>query len=118
MAGVTFDDLVERGEINVEEIGLVWIDTQGHEGYVLSGAEKLTSANIPVVTEYWPDAIEKASGWELLETAIRTKYSHFLDLRMSDSTEDAEPVESSRISEWRTKYVGVNLTDLLLMKLP
>lgn len=43
-----------------QAIALVWIDTQGHEGYVFSGGRELFSRDIPVVTEFWPYGIARS----------------------------------------------------------
>ena len=45
-------------------LGLIWIDVQGHEGYVFAGGSELFARNIPVVTEVWPYGI-KRSGMTL-----------------------------------------------------
>jgi FkbM family methyltransferase len=38
-------------------IALVWIDTQGHEGWVFAGGPTLFAKAIPVVCEFWPYGI-------------------------------------------------------------
>jgi FkbM family methyltransferase len=48
----TFDDEVAAGRIPLSDLGLVWLDVQGHEGEVLAGASSLLSANVPIVLEY------------------------------------------------------------------
>lgn len=42
------------------DIALMWIDVQGHEGYVFQGAKDLLSEGIPVVSEIWPYGIKRA----------------------------------------------------------
>src|SRR5262249_41359254 len=37
----TIDRLVEQGELDPEEVGLLWVDAQGHEARVLAGASSL-----------------------------------------------------------------------------
>ena len=39
---------------------LVWLDIQGHEGHFFSGARRLLSRRIPVVSEFWPYAISRS----------------------------------------------------------
>ena len=39
------------------DISLVWVDVQGHEGYVFRGARKLIGTGVPVVSEIWPKGI-------------------------------------------------------------
>jgi len=38
--------------VRVNELGLVWLDVQGHEGEVLAGARTLLESRVPVVMEY------------------------------------------------------------------
>jgi FkbM family methyltransferase len=40
-----------------DSISLVWIDVQGHEGFVFAGGPRLFSRHIPVVAEIWPFGI-------------------------------------------------------------
>ena len=49
VAAVTLDRLVERGVIDPDRAGLLWIDAVGHEGNVLAGAERLLATGLPVV---------------------------------------------------------------------
>lgn len=44
---------------DAEQIGLIWLDVQGHEAYALKGAGELLRAT-PVVTEIWPYALERS----------------------------------------------------------
>jgi FkbM family methyltransferase len=43
-----------------EDCAVVWLDVQGHEGYVLDGARALLARDIPVVSEIWPYGIVRA----------------------------------------------------------
>lgn len=66
---VTLDGLVSRRAIDPARVGLLWLDTQGHESNVLRGASKLLELGIPLVTaarneEGWADV--KADLHELL----------------------------------------------------
>ncbi len=46
-----------------EEVGLVWLDIQGHEGQFFQGARDLLRRGIPVVSELWPYAILRSGMW-------------------------------------------------------
>ncbi len=55
------DDLLSQVyEDWTDEIKLIWIDTQGHEGHVFRGGENLFARGIPVVAEIWPYGLERA----------------------------------------------------------
>ena len=55
------DNLLKRTPQNFQDtVSLVWIDVQGHEGYVFRGAQELLSRGLPVVSEIWPYGIWRA----------------------------------------------------------
>jgi FkbM family methyltransferase len=57
----TFDDEVASDRIPLADLGLVWLDVQGHEGEVLAGARTLLESDVPLLLEY--------CTWMLDETA-------------------------------------------------
>jgi FkbM family methyltransferase len=48
----TLDDEVAEGRVVPSDLGLVWLDVQGHEFEVLRGAGRILTADTPVVLEY------------------------------------------------------------------
>jgi FkbM family methyltransferase len=44
----------------VQDIHLVWMDTQGHEAHVLRGGHRLFARGVPVVAEIWPYGLKRA----------------------------------------------------------
>jgi FkbM family methyltransferase len=81
--------------IEPQEIKLVWMDIQGHEGHVLLGAERVIAAGVPFVFELWPYGL-RSSGTDLesfLEFVIK-HFNRFWDLR-ADSPEEL-PIVSIR----------------------
>ncbi len=52
--------LAELPESFTRDIAVIWVDVQGHEGYVFMGAAKLLAKGIPVVSEIWPYGIKRA----------------------------------------------------------
>jgi FkbM family methyltransferase len=74
------DSLVQAGEIDLERVGIVWLDAQGHEAHILGGAGTLLGSKIPIAMEYWPYGLRRAGGLELLHELIATHYSYVLDI--------------------------------------
>ncbi len=61
VAAKPIDEMIDSLPANVaSEITLIWIDVQGHEGYVFAGGSKLFSRAIPVVVEVWPFGIKRS----------------------------------------------------------
>lgn len=89
---VRFDTAVERGDLRLQEVGLVWADTQGHEGHVLVGAQTLMTANLPVVVEYWPYGLRRAGGLDLFHEQVAAGFERVVDVR-------AEPPRSLAAGE-------------------
>jgi len=112
----TFDELVRNGTVDPASVGLVWIDTQGHEANVLQGAQTLLRSRLPVVMEYWPYALNRAGGLDLLECLLKTNYKSFVDARACKSitTGAIQPID--QLPSLRSRYAGPNLTDLILLK--
>lgn len=73
------DDLVQGlPEAFARDVSLVWIDVQGHEGYVFRGAEKFLSRGVPTVAEFWPYGIRRAGMSEAEFTGIvRAIWPHY-----------------------------------------
>jgi len=111
----TFYAFILKHNISIDNFGLVWIDTQGHEGQVLEGAKTLTSSNVPVLIEYWPYALNRAQGLSHLETIIMENYSHFIDIRKCQVNQPTLNA-SSEIARLKKEYIGPDFTDLLLFK--
>ena len=68
---------------DAEDVSLMWMDTQGYEGFVLSGAERLMSRGVPLVSEFWPYGMERVQSYEPFKASLN-KYTTFLDLGVSD----------------------------------
>jgi FkbM family methyltransferase len=64
--GCKLDTLIDGLPDQFKDIAMVWVDVEGHEGYVFRGGRKFLSTGIPVVSEIWPYAIER-SGMSLDE---------------------------------------------------
>lgn len=105
---MTFDELLADTEL--DEVGLVWMDTQGHEAHVLAGASRLLASNVPVVMEYFPYALRRASGLERLQELISANYRTVVDVRT------AREMKAADVCSLEALYPGVGYTDLVLIR--
>lgn len=98
---------------------LVWIDTQGYEPVILSGAQKLINSKTPIVLEFWPYALKRNGNWENMLKLLE-KFNYFVDLSKHNLV--VRQINSKSIdllaSGWdKEKFNKYSLyTDLLLLK--
>ncbi len=105
------DDLVEEGSVDLPSVGLAWIDVQGHEGQVLTGATALLRSDVPVVCEYWPYGLTRADGLECFHALVEQARPAFIDLR--GPADVIRPASALRGLQGR--FVGSAHTELLLL---
>ncbi|HET7485898.1 MAG TPA: FkbM family methyltransferase [Solirubrobacterales bacterium] len=108
----TLDSFVESGEVDLDSVGLLWIDAQGHEGQIVAGAKTLIAKRVPLVIEFWPYGLRRSGGLEELVNTISFTYGKLLDLG-KDPPEAPRPVAD--IARLADEYQGVTQTDLLLI---
>lgn len=60
--GIRIDDLFLEHDTSLDPdaIDLMWVDVQGHEGFVFQGASALLERPVPVVSEVWPYGMRRA----------------------------------------------------------
>jgi FkbM family methyltransferase len=88
VACARLDRFVEEGAVDAGQVGLVWIDAQGHEPQILAGATRLLEAQVPVVLEYCPWLLGESI--QDLDQTIAARYSAIVDLgRAADGLPDA-----------------------------
>jgi FkbM family methyltransferase len=110
------DDLLAEHGLGTADVGLLKIDTEGHEPHVLQGARAVLEARVPVVIEWAP--FRMGDEIALAEQIVREHYGRFQDLRAARSgTDELEPVEG--LDALRARYAPQGtksrLTDLLLL---
>ena len=111
----SFDSLFSN--INAKE-DLIWIDTQGFEANILSGANKLIASGAPIVIEFWPYALKQNNDWNKIKDIIN-QFKFYSDL--SKETIELEEVNQKNIdalfSGWdeEQKNKPSLFTDLLLI---
>ncbi len=109
--GITVDQLVKDGTVELDHVRLVWIDAQGHEPAILRGATSLLASTVPVLIEYWPHGLRASGGLETLEQLVASSYTRFVDLRAAD---EARP--AGELVSLRDAYPDGAFTDLLLLR--
>ena len=81
---VTLDELCS--DLDAQD-ALIWIDTQGYEGFVLEGGKACLSKKIPLVMEFWPYAMRQACSYESLKKAlISAGYKRLINLGSLEET--------------------------------
>ncbi|MDR5008317.1 FkbM family methyltransferase [Agrobacterium fabacearum] len=88
------DEIVRSSGVEFSDLGLVWIDTQGHEGQVLSGANLVLHTGAPIVTEFWPYGLERSGGFRMFKE-LASKRKTIIDIRASQ--ERGSPVRLSDV---------------------
>lgn len=71
--------LQSRQNLDENEIDLLWLDIQGHEGHFFKGAESFFKARkVPCVSEFWGYGIKRAGMTQNEYCAIlKTVFTHF-----------------------------------------
>jgi FkbM family methyltransferase len=108
----TFDSMI--GEVDPGD-SLIWIDTQGFEGHVLSGARRALSRRVPLVIEFWPYAMQRADSYAVLKDVLfAAGYEEFCDLNAGQSWLPLSPARLDEINAALEKRGAYAYTDLLL----
>ena len=108
------DTLAQEGELDLDAVGLVWMDAQGHEGQVLAGAHELIARGIPVLTEYWPYGLDRAGGVDRFHSMVADGYSTVIDLR-SGSDEPPCALPAEQVAQLADRYAGDTFSNILLL---
>jgi FkbM family methyltransferase len=104
IATARFDKLF--GALNLDDC-IIWMDVQGYEGKVLSGAKNILTAKPPLVSEFWPYGMRRAQTYELLRDAL-SHYSKFCVLGGEEHW-----LAMSNLDSVRDSIHGVDHVDIL-----
>ncbi len=96
-------------DLDFANIGLVWIDVQGHEGHVLGGASRLLESEVPVVAEYWPYMLNRARGLEMFHQLVQRHFRTVIDARTGDR------MSADSVSSLANRYPSPTYTDVILL---
>lgn len=110
------DDILAQLGISSDEISVVWIDTEGHEYRVLSGADGILASGAPFVIEFWPDRLRHNGDFDSLIGLLAHRFGRIIDIRAHVHGDLKPPVEPTVISlTARANALGRGQTDLLLL---
>ena len=116
--GRRLDSILKQADISPSEIGLVWIDVQGHEAQVLEGSTDILTAGVPLVVEYWPYGLNRSGSGNAVLDILSEFYTHFIN--MGDSASHVavrprlEPI--SELARAAKTVDGTEHTNFLLLK--
>lgn len=109
----TFDDEVAAGRIPLDDLGLVWLDVQGHEREVLLGARSLLESDAPIVLEYSTEMMDAAARRELDEL-IADSFDMLVDIGWCTLTDRLRFQPASAVRQMPNDGRQIE-TDLLLL---
>ncbi len=68
----------ENSDLKKDDVTLIWLDIQGHEGHFFEGARRSLHPGIAVISEFWPYAIAR-SGFSRSEylRIVSNLFTHF-----------------------------------------
>lgn len=106
---VVLNDIIDRSLF-------IWMDTQGFEGYILSGAEIVLARAFPMVLEFWPYGMERAKSYDLLKSAVLgAPYRVFFDL--GEANPVGQPLTAEALDRLYTALAArETFTDILLTR--
>jgi FkbM family methyltransferase len=93
------DSLADAGEIDFDQIDLMWMDAQGHEGHILAGGEQLAAAGMPILTEYWPYGLRRVDALDRFHALVAARHSIVVDL-----SEPTVALDAKRVAELADRY--------------
>jgi FkbM family methyltransferase len=112
----TLDAEVAAGRVTPAELGLVWLDVQGHEYEVLLGARSVLESRAALVVEYCT-AMMAEDARRGLERLIIDNYDVMVDLGWSALTDQLRFQPASAVASLAADGRSVE-TDLLLLHRP
>ena len=113
-----FDSLVDEGVLEPHEVGLLWIDAQGHEAFVLEGAARAMEAGIPIVLEYTPADLRANGTLGRLHNLLSAHYTAALDLHLLAAGLGSDAVVATGELGTLRGIDEREHTDLLLLRAP
>jgi FkbM family methyltransferase len=106
------DTLIDELGVSPADCALVWVDTQGHEPYVLAGSRRIMAAGAAFVCEYWPAGMAAGGVLARFDELVCGNFQRVVDLEDPDSV--LEPAAVGMIAD-RLRARRRQYTNLLLL---
>jgi FkbM family methyltransferase len=105
----TIDQILVDQGIDAGDVGLLWIDAQGHEEGVLAGAANLLAGGCDIVGEFWPAVLHAEGRLESTIDAFVSASPTWIDLSSGEVLDRAGLDELARqgIAEGESFYVDL-----------
>jgi FkbM family methyltransferase len=110
---VRLDQMLVNYSVEPADIGLLWIDAQGHEPLIFDSAGLFLHQPPVTVTEYWPEELESNKKLTVFNALLRDVYRQFVDLRSDKLI--FQPMSQLEYLPDRLAHLGIPFTDLLLV---
>lgn len=112
-----FDDVAAESGLDIDRIGMFWVDAQGYDGHILAGADSVMDSDVPMVIEYWPYGLRRAQGLDLLHEKVADRCRRVIDVRASVLERRVVDVAPDALCGLESRYCGrIGYTDLILLK--
>jgi len=110
---VTLDSMFESYGIPIQNIGFIWIDTQGSEGLILGSSIKIHETKCPIYIEFWPYGMNRLNSYEPLKKFIQEHVSVIVRFNKDEKL----TYSPSSIDEIYNEFNGTDgFCDLLLLR--
>lgn len=119
---VTLDSVILEQRFAAEDIGLLWMDAQGHEGHILRGAKKLVQAGVPIALEWDPSALDQVGDRDALQEIASRDYTHFIDVRGNRQAGERYVLHgTAQLADYSERFLErgrpSRFTDILILRL-
>ena len=109
---ITLDQLEVDQSLKFDVSTLLWIDTQGYEGHVLEGAQRILhrprGERPMVVLEFWPYGLDRVDGFSRLARSLEG-FGSLHNLRSQD-WQNAPSLQARDLMELREELLSDSMT--------
>lgn len=110
---ITLDSLLDSNLCDLDNINLMWMDTQGSEGLILGTSQKILETRCPIYVEFWPYGMDRLDSYRPLREFILKNVKSVI--RFKDEQDYSYPVTS--LDEIYNEFKGSgDYCDLLLIR--
>ncbi len=99
----TLDELFDRGILKQDQLGFIWIDCQGSEGFIFQGGEKFfKTIRVPLYVEFWPYGMERLASKNTFFSFIQQYSSRIFRLIEGEF----QPISFEFLDEFYSQKLG------------